>query len=198
VEERDDDQELRPARGQDPAKSRTDVKMLWDDENLYIWFMALDEESARHAQGQDGGAWSETWSRSSWYPTSPKGSYYELELAPSNEPLALQIAKAKAKRSAACQLDPPYHNFNGDQRHAQQPATRTSSTAALSRCPSRICSTLANKAPAMGDQWRFISARLRPRQTLRQKTSRKLSAAVPLSAVSFHISDEYGTMKFGR
>ena len=53
-----------------------------------------------------------------------------------------------------------------------------------------------NKAPAAGDQWRFISARCNLSKAFGRR--QEFSAAVPLSAIDFHINPEYGTMKFSR
>jgi len=172
--------------------------MLWDDENLYIWFMALDEDLRGTLKGKTAALWSEDVVEVFLVPDFAKGSYYELELAPSNEPLALQIAKAKGENdSAACQLDPPYHNFNGDQRHAQQPRRQGQVLPRHYQGALQGSALRWQQGPGHGRPVALHLRPLRPRQTLRQN-KQELSAAVPLSAVSFHISDEYGTMKFGR
>lgn len=180
-----------------PAKSRTDVKMLWDDENLYIWFMAYDEDLRGTLKGKTAALWSEDVVEVFLVPDYAKGSYYELELAPSNELLALQIAKAHGE-TIQQRANWTHHITTSMEISGtlNNPADKDKFYRGIIKVPFNDLMYAGNKAPAMGDAWRFISCRCDLGKPYGKK--QELSAAVPLSIMDFHINPEYGTMKFGR
>lgn len=180
-----------------PAKSRTDVKMLWDDENLYIWFMAADEDLRGTLKGKTAALWSEDVVEVFLVPDFASGRYYELELAPSNELLALQIAKAHGETIG--QRAKWTHHITTSMEPSgtlNNPADKDKFYRGIIKVPFADLLYAGNKSPAMGDAWRFISARCDLGKPYGKK--QELSAAVPLSARDFHINPEYGTMKFSR
>jgi hypothetical protein len=181
----------------EPAKERTVVKMLWDDENLYIWFMADDEDLRATLKGKTAALWSEDVVEVFLTADYAKGSYYELELAPSNELLALQIAKAHGE-TIGQRANWTHHITTSMELSGtlNNPADKDKFYRGIIKVPFKDLLYAGNKAPAMGDQWRFISARCNLSKPFGRR--QEFSAAVPLSAIDFHINPEYGTMKFSR
>lgn len=181
-----------------PAKQRTDVKMLWDDENLYIWFLADDEDLRGTLKGKTAALWSEDVVEVFLAPDFAHGTSYELELAPTNELLALQISKEKGEPIQ--QRANWNHHITTSMEIAgtlNNPADKDKFYRGIIKVPFKDLTFAGNKAPAAGDAWRFISARCdlgKPVGNRRQECT----AAVPLSSVNFHINDQYGTMKFSR
>ena len=176
-------------------KRTTQAKMLWDDQNLYVWFIAYDTDLRGTLKGKLARVWTEDAVELFLSPVFEKGSYYELELGPSNVLLALQIENTKrGSFQERANWDHHIKTAVGVEGTINNPDDIDKYYRGVMAIPFTDLKFAGNKAPAISDTWRFNI----PRCDLSKEfgDQQELSACVPLPKIDFHISDNYGRMRF--
>ena len=183
-----------PASGA-KAKDQTEMRMLWDDDCLYVHFVAHDADLRGTHTGKTDPIWSEDAVEVFFVPDMAKGSYYELEVNPINALLALQIADTR--RGTLAERADWTHGI----RRATLAIGTVNSPDDADKCfkvvlaiPWRDLAFAGGKPPRRGDTWRFVGARCNLSEGFAKQ--REYSACTPLSKLDFHINPDYAQMKF--
>lgn len=177
------------------ATKPTEVRMLWDDEALYVHFIAWDEDlRGTYTQPTDP-IWQEDAVEIFLQPDPDATGYYEFEVNPINGMMALRIPHPQ-KGTFQERADWEYSVHSGVmvKGTVEQPEDTDEWFRVMLRIPFSDLEFAGRKAPQPGDRWRFQCARCNRSKQFGGK--QELSACVPLPIVDFHINEYCPDLRF--
>lgn len=174
-------------------KQPTELRLLWDEANLYAHFVAHDEDLRGTLTGKTDHLWSEDVCELFLQPDTSKTSYYEYEVNPINGLLALRIADPR-RLTLEQRADWP-HKTGHQVKLAGTPNDDAADRnfQVLMTIPFADLDFAGKATPKPGDTWRFIGARCNLGRPFEKQ---ELSACVKLTKIDFHLLAEYPTLKF--
>ena len=188
--------DFRQSKDSEQPKSRTEAKLLWDDEYLYVAFHCADAEIVGQLTERDDKLWEEEAVEVFLAPSAPERfGYTEIEISPANTILDLYVREAPDASPVAL----PYHTYNlairsavriaGALNNSSQPDTSWTVEIAI---PLRDIQ-LAGAPPIQdGDEWALNLYRIERFPRL------ELSAWSPTGRNKFHIPERFGAAVFSR
>ncbi|HRS95224.1 MAG TPA: carbohydrate-binding family 9-like protein [Candidatus Latescibacteria bacterium] len=172
----------------------TSVRVLWDDEYLYVAFECVDTDVWATIEERDGALWDEEVVEVFVDDDSDSRTYLEYEINPLNALVDLYVLNRTGRRDAIkFMLD---WNSSGI-RHAVRvdgdPRRRGSSDRGWTAewaIPFGDFTTAPNIPPRNGDAWRINFYRI-------DRGDRdEYSAWSPTGAINFHVPERFGTLVF--
>lgn len=178
-----------------PARSKSEIRMLWDDECLYMHFVLYDLDLRGTRKKRTEVHCDEDIAELVLRPVADKRSYYEFEVNPANSWMALQVADMKkgglVERSA---WEPGLRTAVHVEGTVNDPTDRDKLFRVVMAVPWKNLALAEGKTPKVGEAWSFHGSRYDYSNYL--PTSPELSSTVGLSAVNFHLLDEFAPLKF--
>jgi len=180
----------------DTPKDPTEMRMLWDDDNLYIHFVAYDADLMGTYTNRTDPLYSEDAVEVFFQPDLTRGAYYEFEVNPINTLMALRFAQRR-KGTIAWKSNWPYSirrvtRLDGTVNDSSDSDAYFRVIVAI---PFKDLEFGDRKTPAAGAKWRFIGARCNKSTHWQEQ---ELSACVKLPKVDFHINPHWRHMVFAR
>lgn len=178
-----------------PAKSETEARMLYDDQNLYIYVFARDQDLRAKLTKRTDPLWNEDVVELFLKP-SAKPPYYEFEVNPIGTVMALAIPD-RAKKGT---LEEMSQWETGIQSAVRVAGTVNNSDdvddfyVVLLAIPFKNLQFIGGKAPPSGEAWKFSFCRYDYSKFYGKIPEE--SASAPLTTDSFHRYEDYSTLKF--
>lgn len=193
---------LIPVTHEEPL-SRTEARLFWDENFLYIGFQAWDHDVASTHTERDSATWKDDVLEAFLRPHPDKPVYYNFEInafgtvydaenqQPGGAPGPGQRRRVQSRRDWDC----------GGLRHAvhiegtiNSPGDKDQYWTLEMAIPFAALPALGGKAPQNGDRWEINLARYD--YSVYLPNGKELSASAPLQAVNFHALEDYAGMRF--
>lgn len=184
----------------------TQIAMLWDEENLYVLFVATDPDVWSTLANRDDHLWNEEVVELYTDPDGDGQNYAEIEVNPLNTIVDLLLTKPyRQGGSSDFGWSPEYQTAVHVEGTINDPADVDQYWSMEMALPwealrSAKLDVLSGRAapPAVGDQWRFNFYRY---ERLRNASGRELkveySAWSPVGRIDFHVPERFGVVIFG-
>lgn len=183
--------------GGGPAREQTTLRLLWDDENLYVHFIAYDTDMQATYTDRLEPIWEEDVAELFLQPDANGDSYHQFEVTPSGIMLALAIANTRQGTLAdRADWDSGARCAARAVGSVNDPSDTDEFYKVVLAVPFKNLKFAGSKAPSAGDKWRFLGSRSNISKGL--GVDAEPSACVPLREVDFHINPDYGTLTFGK
>jgi len=171
--------------------TRTEAKMLWDDQNLYLAFECEDTDIFATMRVRDEHLWEEEVVEVFIDPDGDQANYIELEVNPLNTFLDLFVLKPV--------VPIPYESYNIAAKWAvkvngtvNEAEDKDKGWEVELSVPLKEAVTAPHLPPEEGDQWRLNLYRIE------RKPKEEYSAWSPTLASSYHTPARFGEITFSK
>lgn len=187
----------------DEPLSRTDARLFWDDDFLYVGFLAFDHDVSSTHTERDSATWKDDVLEVFLRPLPDGPAYYNFEINAfgtvydaenfqrEGPPQPGQRRRVQSRRDWNC----------GGMRHAvrvdgtiNDNADKDKSWSLEMAIPFAAIPALNGQAPQEGDRWEFSLARYD--YSIYLPNGKELSASAPLTIVNFHALEDYAGLRF--
>lgn len=177
-------------------QTRTDVRVAWDDEHLYLFFDVEDQDIVATFTERDSPVWEEDVVEVFLRPDPSRSDYYEINFSPHGVIYDSWIVK----RGARAHRKWSEWNAQGIRVATQIRGTPNDWTVVDEgytveiAIPFAELPSLEGRRPQAGDRWTFNLARYD--FSIHLPEGRELSASSPLPAVNFHLHENWRSLIF--
>lgn len=187
-----------------PHTRPTEVRMLWDDDNLYIFFLATDPDVWSVLTEHDANLWEDEVVEIFFDPMGEALNYAEFEINPLNTVLDLLVTRTPSRKSffewspelyTATQVGGTANDdTDTDQYWSMEMALPWQSLI------TELIELTGDRAlpPQNGDMWRFNFYRYERLRTNGRETRNNIeySAWSPTGEINFHMPERFGMVTF--
>lgn len=185
-----------------PHSQPTEVRMLWDDDNLYFYFLATDPDVWSVLTERDANLWEDEVVEIFFDPMGEQMDYAEFEVNPLNTVLDLLVTRSPSRKS--------YFNWNAEvytATHVEGTINNHEDTdqywsmemalpwEGLINDISDVVGT-RSLPPQNGDMWRFNFYRYERLRENGKESKIEYSAWSPTGAINFHMPERFGNVYF--
>jgi hypothetical protein len=175
-------------------KAPTTVRMLWDDQNLYVRFDTADRDIRSTFTKRTDPLYEQDVVELFLKPLADKGNYYEFEISPKNVVMGLMIAVEHGEGTleeksqwemgikSAVALDGTLNDSSDTDK----------SWRVVMSIPWKNLSYVQGQPPKPGEKWAFLACR----GDVNEKGGNELSSSSHLPKVTFHMHAAYLPLVF--
>ncbi len=182
----------------------TEVCLLWDDEKLYVLFVATDPDVWSVLEHRDDHLWNEEVVELYADPDGDGANYAEIEINPLNTALDLLLSKPGSQGGRAYfEWSPEYETAVHVEGTINDPSDQDQYWSMEMALPWAVFDAdLLDVAgdqslpPHPGDAWRFNFYRYERLRVGGEQTQIEYSAWSPVGEINFHRPDRFGTVIF--
>ena len=186
-----------------PHTRPTEVRMLWDDDNLYIFFLATDPDVWSVLTERDANLWEDEVVEIFFDPMGEGLDYAEFEVNPLNTVLDLLVTRSPSRKSFF-EWSPQLHTatqVGGTVNDHEDTDQYWSMEMAMpwEALITDISDVIGDRSlpPLDGDVWRFNFYRYeRIRESGRETGNIEYSAWSPTGEINFHMPERFGVVTF--
>ncbi|KPK49311.1 MAG: hypothetical protein AMK72_04850 [Planctomycetes bacterium SM23_25] len=179
------------------ASDQTQMRMLWDDECLYVYYVAYDRDLRGTFTKRDDPIYQEDVVELFLKPYADKPFYYEFEVNPIGTVMALEIPGVKEKAGLSLtdmsQWETGIRCAVKAAGTVNKPGDGDEYFQVVMAIPWKKMRHIGS-APKAGEVWRFNGARCNRSAGLPKE--REFSAGAFLSRIDFHPTADYASLRF--
>lgn len=176
--------------------SKSDVRLLWDEQALHIRFDLEDLDIVTTLTERDAPVWEEDVAEIFLKPFADESDYYEINVSPRGTLYDSWIVKRGARAHKVwSRWNNPDIRVETEIRGTPNDWTvRDEGYTVQASIPFASLPSLRGRCPAPGDRWRMNLARYD--YSVHLPSGRELSASSPLTEVNFHRHEEWREFVF--
>jgi len=176
--------------------SRSDVRVLWDDQAIHIRFDLEDLDIVATLTERDAPVWEEDVAEMFLKPYADETDYYEINVSPRGTLYDSWIVKrgARAHKVWSRWNNPDIHVETEIRGTPNDWTVRDEGYVVQASIPFASLPSLRGRSPAPGDRWRMNLARYD--YSVHLPEGRELSASSPLTEVDFHRYEDWRSFEF--
>jgi len=184
------------AKTTNPARSRTEAMMLWDNQHLYVQAVAADADLRGKFKQRTDPLWEEDVVELFLKPRDDRPGYYEFEVNPIGTVMALKIDERKDKKS----LKERSAWETGIACAVQAIGTVNDSSdtdqfyRVIMAIPWKNLAHIGGKPPKAGETWKFTFARYDYSKLYKRAEE---SNSAHMTTDDWHRYEQYSTLRFG-
>jgi len=192
-------------RTQYPSRP-TEVRMLWDDENLYVLYVATDSDAWSTLDNRDDHLWNQEVVELYLDPDGDGTNYAEIEINPLNTIVDLLLTRPWSDGGKGdFGWSPEYSTAVHVEGTVNDPSDVDQYWSVEIALPWRLLGeteldVLGSQTipPTVGDQWRFNHYRFERIRVDGEETEIEYSAWSPVGRIDFHVPSRFGTVVFAK
>jgi hypothetical protein len=182
----------------------TEVRMLWDDERLYVLFVATDPDVWSTLADRDDPLWNQEVVEIFFDPDGDGLNYVEIEVNPLNAIVDLLVSKALGLGGRSYfEWSPEYDTAVHVEGTLNDPSDEDQYWSMELALPWEVLRADVldvpgdrSLPPSPGDQWRFNFYRYERLRADGKETGIEYSAWSPTGQVNFHMPERFGIVVF--
>lgn len=178
-----------------PTTKKTTVRLLWDDENLYVAFWAEDGDAWGTFRKKDDPIYNEDACEIFIDADGDGATYNELQVSPHNVNFDASFVSRRSDLAKAMQWESGMQTAVFVKGSLDDDSDRDEYWSAEMRIPLKGLTQVPRLPPRPGDRWRFNAYRL---EHLRRRTQIEGQAFSPLFVGDFHALPRFGWLVFSQ